>query len=194
MKIQAAPLLAALALCAACGGKGAQAQNRQTPHPTVTLLIESRGVVMPLTAAVRKISFAPFIPSIEIAGVAVIPPLSDAAGKRAPGVAIEYESHGDALLLSQWPRMGLDIAIGGVDATSRPCAPVAYQADGLLWTTRDGRVMTLQPDGTVLTSRLAREADRLLRAGACDGRTRALSRPLSSRPSRAVSSPRRSAS
>lgn len=180
MKLRAVPLIAALALCAACGGKSPDAQSPATPQPSVRLLIESRGVTMPLTAVVRKIRFAPFIPSAQIAAVAAIPPLSDDEKKRNPGVAIEYESGGDALLLSQWPREGIDIEVGGINATSRPCAPVAYQADGLLWTTRNGRVMTLQPDGAVAPSRIAREAGRLLRAGACEGRT-TLSRPFPAR-------------
>lgn len=199
MKFRAA-LLAALTLCAACGGgKDAQTQGPQSPQPSArSLLIDSRGVVMPLADAVKTVRFVPFIPSAQIISVAVIPPLSDAAGRNAePGLAIEYESNGDALLLSQWPRAGLHIGVGATSITSRPCAPVAYKADGLLWTTRNGRVMTLQPDGTVLASRVAREADRLLRAGAC-GRApaRTFSRPLPSRrpPPRAVSSPRRSAS
>jgi hypothetical protein len=198
MRFRAA-LLAALTLCTACGGgKDAQTQSPPSPQPSArALLIDSRGVVMTLADAVKTVRFVPFIPSAQIIGVAVIPPLSDAADRNAqPGLAIEYESRGDALLLSQWPRTGFDIRIGATSASSRPCAPVAYKADGLLWTTRDGRVMTLQPDGTVLASRITREADRLLHAGACGrARIRTLSRPLPAPvvPSRVVSSPRRSA-
>lgn len=195
MKLRIA-LLALLAVCTACGGKNAQTQTPQSPAPSArALLIESRGVVMPLADAVKTVRFVPFIPSAQIISVAVIPPLSDSADRNArPGLAIEYESGGDALLLSQWLSGGLNISVGSENATSRPCAPIAYKADGLLWTTRDGRVMSLQPDGTVLASRIAREADRLLRAGACGkARTRSLSRPLPA-PPRAVSSPRRSAS
>lgn len=160
------------------------------------MLIESRGVTMPLAQAVRKLSFPPFIPSAEIASVALIPPLNDDEDKREPGIALEYERDGDALLLSQWPRKGIEIVVAGVDATSRPCAPVAYKPDGLLWTTRDGRVMTLQPDGAVAPALVAREVDRLLRAGACQRRTKATlsPRPLPSRSYPSVSWPRRSAS
>lgn len=193
MKLRAVLLLAAFALLCACGRAG-DATDARTPRPAVTLLISSRGVTMRLEQAVRKLTFAPFIPSAQIASVALIPPLSDDEDKRAPGVAIEYESGGDALLLSQWPPTTLDIAVAGFDATSRPCAPVAYKSDGLLWTTRDGRVMTLQPDGAVAPSRVAREVDRLLRAGACKRRTGAtLFRPLPSRRSPSAFSPRRSA-
>jgi hypothetical protein len=186
MKLRAVLLLASFALCSGCSANSAQ--HPQTPSPSVTLLISARGVTMPLEQAVRKLTFAPFLPPSQIASVALIPPLNDDEDKRDPGIAIEYENRGDALLLSQWPRKGLNIAVGDVDATSRPCAPVAYMPDGLLWTTRDGRVMTLQPDGTVAASRIKREADRLLRAGACGRRTgTTLSpRPLPSRRSPSV--------
>lgn len=192
MKRLSVPLLLLATLCAACGSKGGDAAQ---PAPSATLLIQSRGVPVTLQAAVRKANFAPFIPSAQIAGVALLPPLSDDPAKRRyAGIGIEYESNGDALLLSQWPRAGFDIAVGPVDATSRPCTPVVYKPDGLLWTTRNGRVMTLQPDGDVLPSRVQREAERLLRAGACGQRTRSLSRPLRAPGSPSASLPRRSAS
>jgi hypothetical protein len=192
MKRLAVPVIALAVVCSACGGSGGKGGDSAQPAPSPTLLIQTRGVPVSLETAVRKAKFAPFIPSAQIAGVALLPPLSDDASKnRYVGIGIEYESDGDALLLSQWPRAGFDIAVGAMDATSRPCAPVAYKPDGLLWTTRDGRVMTLQPDGTVLPARVQREAGRLLRAGACQRRTRTLSRPL---PSPSVSLPRRSAS
>ncbi|HEY9180116.1 MAG TPA: hypothetical protein VIO32_05315 [Candidatus Baltobacteraceae bacterium] len=192
MKIAAVPLLLMAALCAACAAKdgGYSAQPQATP----ALLIQSRGVPVTLAAAVRKADFAPFVPPAQIVSVALLPPLSDEESKRRyVGIGMEYENDGDALLLSQWPRAGFHIAVGSADVTSRPCAPVAYKPDGLLWTTRDGRVMTLQPDGTVLPSRIGREAARLLRAGACGRRTRSFFRPLPSRPTPSVSSPRRSA-
>jgi hypothetical protein len=88
----------------------------------------------------------------------------------------------------------LNITVGSDDVTHRPCAPVAYKADGLLWTTRTGRVMTLQPDGAVLPSRIAREAHRLLRGGGCGGRIRTTFPAPLPRSSPVVSSPRQSAS
>lgn len=186
-------VLAFSVLSAGCAAKASGTADAASPQPT-GLLAASRGVVMTLAGAVRHIGFAPFIPSPQIAAVAVIPALSDAKDRAAPvGLAIEYESRGDALLLSQWPRDGLTIDVGGSDLTARPCAPVAYKADGLLWTTRNGRVMTLQPDGAVEPSRIRREAGRLLHAGACGGPARTFSRPRPG-PSRAVSSPRQSVS
>jgi hypothetical protein len=170
MKVRILWLLLAALFCAACSARGAR---HQSPDAQVSqqLLIASRGEVMSLPDAVKTADFTPFIPSAQIAAAAAIPPLNDAQGRRAvPGIAIEYESSGDAFLLSQWLRGGLPIAVGAEDLTSRPCAPVAYKADGLLWTTRNGRVMTLQPDGPVPEARIAREVNRLLRAGACRGR------------------------
>ncbi|HKU66820.1 MAG TPA: hypothetical protein VJP85_03495 [Candidatus Baltobacteraceae bacterium] len=193
MKLPALSLAPVFALCACGGGSGAQ--HAATPQPSLAPLISSRGVTMPLEQAVHELTFAPFIPAAQIAGIAIVPPLSDDEDKRDPGIAIEYKSEGDTLLLSQWPRTKIEIAVGSFDATRRPCAPVAYKPDGLLWTTRDGRVMTLQPDGAVAPARIAREVDRLLRAGACQRRTGAtLSRPLPSRRTPSVFSPRRSAS
>jgi hypothetical protein len=110
--------------------------------------------------------FRPFIPSGHILQVAVIPPLN-VDQQRNHGIAIEYAANSHALLLSQWPRAGFTISVAAADVTARPCAPVAYKADGLLWATRNGLVMTLEPDGTIDASRLAREARRLLLGGAC---------------------------
>ena len=159
MKIRIPALLCVLLTAAACAKKAEQPRSAQTPAPVSTLLIESKGVTMPLGLAVRSLHFRPFIPSGQILQVAVIPPLN-VDEQRNHGIAIEYAASSHALLLSQWPRAGAGI-------TARPCAPVAYKADGLLWATRNGLVMTLQPDGTIDASRLAREARRLLLGGAC---------------------------
>lgn len=164
MKMTASALLLALLTgCAAGTGSNAQA----TPQPQATMLIESRGVVTPFTAAVKSIAFRPIVPSSQMAAVALIPPISGEDSRKTHGLAIEYAGRGDALLLSQWPRPNVAIEVDGTDITARPCAPVAYKTDGLIWSTRSGLVMTLQPDGKVPLSRLAREAHRLLAAGGC---------------------------
>ena len=160
--------IAALALlfataCSHASGGGQQA----TPQPQPTLLIQSRGVVVPLTVAVRQIAFRPLIPGAQIAAVALIPPLGGVDSRKTHGLAIEYANGGNALLLSQWPRPAFALARNGADITVSPCAPVAFKADGLLWTTRNGLVMTLQPDGVAEASRVAREADRLMAAAGC---------------------------
>lgn len=156
-------LVVLLALClTACAqnARHAETQTQDGPQPAPTLLVQARGVTVPLTQAVRQIAFKPFIPGAQIAAVALIPPLGGTDRRESHGIAIEYASAGDALVLSEWPRLGFDI-------TRSPCAPVAYKSDGILWTTRNGQVMTLQPDGTVAPSRIVREVHRLFAAGAC---------------------------
>lgn len=165
MKVRA-PFALALALLTGCAhGSGSHAA--QTPNPISTLLIESKGVTMPLQLAVHTLAFRPFIPGSQIVQVAVIPPLN-VDRQKDHGLAIEYAAGGSALLLSQWPRASFRVAAEGDGGVAgRPCSPAAYDADGLIWTTRNGLVMTLQPDGTVPASHLASEARRLLEAGAC---------------------------
>ena len=152
---------ALLLLCAA-GCAHATHAPAPAPQATMPLLLDARGVRVPLESAVKQIAFRPFIPGPQIAAVALIPPLGGEDRRESHGVAIEYASAGDALVLSEWPRLGFRV-------TSSPCAPVAFKPDGLLWTTRNGLVMTLQADGTVEASRIVREAHRLLVAGACRG-------------------------
>ena len=146
---------------------------------------------MPLALAVRSLQFRPFVPRAQVVQVAVIPPLNVNQQKNH-GLAIEYVAGGTALLLSQWPRAGVDLASSALDLTRRPCAPVAFKADGLIWTTRNGLVMTLQPDGTAPPSRVAREAQQLFADGACGSGARTSPRPRTQTP--AVSSPRQSVS
>lgn len=154
--------LLAFALCCitGCAGTHESAGVGSTPKPAATLLIEARGITTPLRDAVKQIAFRPFIPGNQIVSVALIPPLGGTDSLRSHGLAIEYASAGDALLLSEWPRAGFDV-------TRDPCAPVAYKADGYVWTTRNGLVMTLQPDGAVKPPRMRRELRRLFRAGVC---------------------------
>jgi hypothetical protein len=122
---------------------------------------------MPLDEAARQIAFRPYLPDARIVAVAALPMLGGEDRRETHGLAIEYDREGDALMLSEWPRNGFNIRIAAADITHRPCAPVAYKVGGFIWTTRSGLVMTLQPDGKLATSRIAREAHRLLAAGAC---------------------------
>jgi len=130
------------------------------------MLIDSRGVVMPAAQARSNIAFRPVVPAGALA-IAVVPPLGGTDSHATHGFAVEYKNGTHKLLLTQWPRNGMDVAVGDFNAVHRPCAPVAYKADGLLWATRNGLVMTLQPDGTVSGSRLASEARRLIAASGC---------------------------
>lgn len=167
---RAAAFILALSI-AACSG--AQRQS-SAPSPQPSPLIESRGVVMPLPQARANIAFTPWIPRGHLLEVAVIPPLGGTDNHATHGIAMEYENSGARLLLSQWPRSGYRIAVGDLDAVHRPCGPLALagSASGsLLWTTRNGLVMTLQPDGAAAGPRLAGEARRLLAASGCSSAT-----------------------
>lgn len=113
---------------------------------------------MPLQSALRKIGFRPFLPSSEIARIAVIPPLGGEDSRQNRGIAIEYRQGNRRLLLSEWPRQRF---------AGTPCAVRAYKADGAIWITRAGLVMTLQPDGRVSTNRVFSEAGRLVKSAGC---------------------------
>ena len=176
-----------------CAKHAAQPRSTQTPSAVATLLIESKGVTMPLPLAVRSLQFRPFMPRADVVQVAVIPPLNVNQQKNH-GLAIEYVAGGKALLLSQWPRAGVDFSSSALDFTRRPCAPVAFKADGLIWTTRNGLVMTLQPDGTAPPSRIAHEAQQLIADGACGSAARTFSPRRSRTRTPAVSLPRQSVS
>ncbi len=160
--------IARLALLLTSVSLAACAQQRPAATATAApLLIESRGVTMPLQDAVRKIAFRPFVPAAQLAAVAVIPPLGGEDTRDHRGIAMEYVSNGSELLLSQWPRQGFAIAVGGADLSRTTCSPVPFMAGGLMWTTRAAVVMTLQPDGELAPQRVATEARRLIAGGAC---------------------------
>ena len=122
---------------------------------------------MRLEDAVRRIGFRAFVPSAQLAAIAVIPPLGGDDTRQDRGIAFEYDAEGDALLLSQWPEQHFQIVVGKNDLTRLTCAPVPFKADGFIWTTHSALVMTLQPDGKVAPTRVAREARRLIASGAC---------------------------
>ena len=127
---------------------------------------------MPLDEAVRKIAFRPFVPSHQLLDVALQPPLSaedvrlDKVGK-ARGIAFEYSTNGVAMVLSEWPRGDLQMDFNGFSLTGEPCTVLKYAPDSVMWTTKNGMVMTLQPDGRVKPKRVVDEAHRLLHSGAC---------------------------
>lgn len=176
----------ALALCGCAHGSRATASATTAPSP----LVDSRGIAMPLRMAVRHIAFRPFIPHQQIIAVAVIPPLGGADTRAGHGLAVEYARDGNALMLSEWPRRGFLVTAGVTEITASPCVPAPYAPHSVMWTTRNGLVMTLQPDGPIARGRVAREARRIVAHGACGAAT---SRP-SPRRRRVSSSPRQSAS
>ena len=163
----------ALAL-AACSNASAPAPSpsqvpthRARPDASATgLLLDQRGVAMPLAKAVREIAFRPFFPPVRYTAVAVIPPLGndDLAANR--GIAFEYGPRGSRHPLGV-AQQTFRITIAGHDATATPCKPVRYSQNGVVWTTPHGLVMTLQPDGTTTAAAIATRARALIAHGAC---------------------------
>jgi hypothetical protein len=158
-------LTAALLCLAACGQHEPAAQEPSVP----ALLIDRRGVTMPLGEAVTDIAYRPWLPPGRVLKYAVIPPLGNDDTPRNRGIAVEYESSGRALLLSEWPKQNFSLLfLRNVDIAHVPCKVVHYKPNGLAWTTHGNLAMTLQPDGDLDSGTLSAEAQHLIAAGACD--------------------------
>ena len=155
-------LIAAAIVLSACGGQKHVATSEASTPP---LLIHGRGTTMPLEQAVIHITFRPYIPAQAIA-FAVLPPLGDVDTNDHRGLGVEYQAGRGAMLLSEWPKQRFTIQFGHSGMLS-VCRPVHYSTTSVAWTTPGNLVMTLQPDGPVDTSEVDREAQRLVRAGAC---------------------------
>ncbi len=132
------------------------------------MLIDDRGIVMPLEQAVTKISYRPWIPPRTILKYAVIPPLGDLDTPAHRGVAMEYRYKNTAMLLSEWPKQNFTLLfLHNVNITSTPCTIAHYKADGVAWTTHGNLAMTLQPDGSVDPQAVDAEARSLIATGGC---------------------------
>ena len=139
------------------------------PPPLPPLMIDDRGVVLPLADAVTKIAYRPWIPpGVQVLKYAVIPPLGGDDTPQNRGIAIEYENNKVAWLLSEWPKQNFTLLfLKSQDITFAPCGIAHYKPDGVAWTTRGKLAMTLQPDGNVTGAAVEAEARRLIAAGAC---------------------------
>jgi len=122
---------------------------------------------MPLQKAVRGIWFRPFLPSHQILDVALVAPLGGTDNRKNRGIAFEYASGGQLLVLSEWPINDLHVDLVPTGLGASPCTPMKYANNGVLWTTPKHLVMTLIPDGKIKPSHLSAEARRLLSRGAC---------------------------
>ena len=159
-------VVAALALFAfaACGHK--DSPPPATPAPP--MMIDDRGIVMPLEQAVTKISYKPWIPPGQVLKIAVIPPLGGDDTPANRGVATEYQQGPTMWLLSEWPKQGFALVfLRGKDITIDNCQLGRFKADGVAWTTKGKLAMTLQPDGAASPSEVDKEAKRLMSVGAC---------------------------
>ncbi len=166
---QRRPLLVSaliLLVLAGChrGGTAAAAAPSLPP-----LMIDDRGMVMPLDEVVTNIAYRPWIPpGAQVLKFAVIPPLGNSDTPANRGVAMEYEDNHVAWLLSQWPKQNFTLLfLKEQDITYSPCTVAHYKLDGVAWTTRGKLAMTLQPDGSVSAKAVDAEARRLVAAGAC---------------------------
>lgn len=169
-KLLAGTFALALAACtnAPAPAPTATPDGPRTPDKSATgLLLDQRGVAMPLEKAVREIAFRPFLPPERYTAVAVIPPLGNDDSPANRGIAFEYGPRGAATILSEWPRQNFRISVAGRDATATPCMPVPYSRNGVVWTTPHGLVMTLQPDGKTSVAAIAERARTLIARGAC---------------------------
>jgi len=159
------PVIASLAIAACSKDEKATSEKQKTPP---RLLAAQRGVVMPLSAALREIRFRPYVPAQQLLAVAAIPGLGGNDSPQTHGIAFEYAHRAHAMLLSEWPRQGLDVAVGNVPVARTPCVPVAISKNAVLWFTRRTRiVISLQPDGSADRKFVDGEARRLIARGAC---------------------------
>jgi hypothetical protein len=144
-------------------------KDTTTAEPSLPpMLIDARGVVMPLDQAMTKISYRPWIPPRQALKFAVIPPLGDLDTPDHRGIAVEYRYGTSQMLLSQWPQQNFELTFAhNSDITATPCEIVHYKSDGVAWTTRTRLAMTLQPDGNVNSKDVDTEARRLIAAGGC---------------------------
>lgn len=153
-------------MLAGCGHGATAAVASPTPS-LPPLLIDDRGVSMPLEEVVTKIAYRPWIPPNQILKFAVIPPLGDLDTPAHRGVAVEYVSGGKPMLLSEWPKQNFTLLFLHQDISVQPCTIAHYKTDGVAWTSHTKLAMTLQPDGTMDPSKIEAEARRLIAAGAC---------------------------
>ncbi len=153
-----------LAIVAGCGHVSRPVAAASLPP----LMIDDRGITMPLEQAVTKIAYRPWLPQGQILKFAVIPPLGDVDTPAHRGVGIEYVAMHQPMLLSEWPKQNFTLLfLHNQDITLTPCAIAHYKTDGVAWTTRGRLAMTLQPDGSVDPKVVENEARRLIAAGAC---------------------------
>ncbi|HUY11915.1 MAG TPA: hypothetical protein VMV73_06605 [Candidatus Dormibacteraeota bacterium] len=162
--------LAALALCLAAGCAGHHPSPGASPS-ALPLLLDDRGIIMPLAKAERSISLRPFLPVKTPLAYAALPGLGGPDIPTTRGIGIEYlTSAGARVILSQWPKQHFTLNFITRDITMTPCLPVLFMHTNLAWTTKRGSLMTLIPDGNMSAKSLLSEARRLLSHGACTAR------------------------
>lgn len=156
----AAALLVALAACQK------SAPTAPSPPP---MMIDDRGIVLPLEEAVTKISYRPWIPPVQVIKWAVIPPLGGNDTPANRGIAAEYQNGQYLFVLSQWQnKQNFPLTfLHGTDITNTNCVFGKFATDGFAWSSKRQLVMAIMPDGSIPPKDVEKEARRLLAAGAC---------------------------
>lgn len=155
--------------CAGCAAKAATPQA--TPAPS---LIASRGKAYSLDEARRKIAFRPYLPSRDYVDVAMLPAFFHGDDPKNWGLGLEYAVNGKRFALSEWPQRGQSLSSYPNAKSEAECTDVhsfatlhATRANGYIWSTPRGLVMTLQPDFDADRRAMAAEFRRLARRGIC---------------------------
>jgi hypothetical protein len=155
--------------CAGCAAKAAAPQA--TPEPT---LISSRGKSFSLDEARRKVAFRPFLPARGYVDVAMLPAFFGGDDPKNWGIGLEYAVNGKRFALSEWPERGQSLTAYTIAKKEGECTDVhtfltqhAQRANGYIWSTPRGLVMTLQPDFNADRRAMAAEFRRLVRRGIC---------------------------
>ena len=155
--------------CAGCAAKAAPPQA--TPEPS---LIASRGKSFSLAEARRKVAFRPFLPARDYVDVAMLPAFFGGDNPKNWGIGLEYAVNGKRFALSEWPQRGQSLTAYASAKKEGNCTDVhtfltqhAHRANGYIWSTPRGIVMTLQPDFNADRRAMAAEFHRLERRGVC---------------------------
>jgi len=155
--------------CSGCAAKAAAPQA--TPEPS---LIATRGKSFPLSEARRKLAFRPYMPARDYIDVAMLPAFFGGDNPKNWGLGLEYSVNGKRFALSQWPQRGQSLVAYVAIKKEGDCTDVhtfptqhAKRANGYIWSTPRGLVMTLQPDFNADRRAMAAEFRRLVRHGIC---------------------------
>lgn len=132
-----------------------------------------RGTLTDRASAERSVAFHPFPPDAQTEEVALLPPFhGDPRRRLNEGIGYRYGRHGQAWLLSEWPRSGGDLnafARLGRDGPCRDVHTVGFitKPRGVVWSTPRGLVLSLTSDGDAEPAAIFAEFRHLAGRGAC---------------------------
>jgi hypothetical protein len=141
-------------------------------------LIEQRGLPMSEQEAKERITFRPFVPSVNYDEVALLPALhgDDKDNPENRGIGYEYSSGGQTYILREWPLAGASfdkypsVPPEGTCTTGHFTEGTVRHIRALAWTTAT-LGFSLQPDipqgGNPNLVAFRKEWGRLVKMGAC---------------------------